>query len=509
MSDAYVLGARSIIVLATYMAAMILIGWIAKRRTRGESTVDYFLGGKVTGALVLFFTMQATQLSGNSFFGFTGIAYRTGLMWVVSICMISLIVVVQLSYVPRLYVLSKLNAYITPADYYADRYQSNALRLLVAGITIVAMLPYLIIQAEASGHAFAGLTSGQIPYWAGVVFVCAVMLIYILLGGWRGVVWTDAVQGILLTSALIIVTVVVVRTAGGIPGIIDDLQTNDFALIQAPETLQHLSRSWLSLLVMSSIGFAMYPQAIQRIYAARNEKALKTSLSLMLLVPYMIGGCTLLLGLAAAMSHPGLSGVDSDRVFSLLLNDLIKDHYWLVIFVLCGVLAAIMSTASSVILTLASMFTRDIYQAIWHRETIDEGSTTAGRVFIVLLIVAVALLSLRPSATLWRLTEIKVELLAQLYPALILGLYWPRMSKWPAAAGMVAGCLFVAVYALLGIERFWWFQSGVYALALNLSIAITSAVILKPSPTQQSRVTGRFFSPFRNGADLSTGRSRV
>jgi len=501
MNDAYILGARSIIVLATYMVAMILIGWIAKRRTHGASTVDYFLGGKVTGALVLFFTMQATQLSGNSFFGFTGIAYRTGLMWVISICMISLIVIVQMSYVPRLYLLSKLNGYITPADYYADRYQSNAIRLLVAGITIVAMLPYLIIQAEASGHAFAGLTSGQIPYWAGVVFVCAVMLIYILLGGWRGVVWTDAVQGILLSSALIIVTVVVVRAAGGIPGIVDELQSSNVALIQAPETLRHLSRSWLSLLLVSSIGFAMYPQAIQRIYAARNESALKTSLSLMLVVPYMIGGCTLLLGLAAAVTHPGLSGVESDRVFSLLLNELIKNHYWLVIFVLCGVLAAIMSTASSVILTLASMFTRDIYEVIWHRETEHAASTSVGRVFMVVLIVAVALLSLKPSATLWRLTEIKVELLAQLYPAMILGLYWPRMSKWPAAFGMIAGCLFVAVYAMLGIERFWWFQSGVYALALNLTIAIVSAVILGPSSNQQAQDTERFFAPFRNHAD--------
>lgn len=504
MTDTFVLGARSIVVLAAYMGAMILIGWIAKRRTRGQSTVDYFLGGKVTGALVLFFTMQATQLSGNSFFGFTGIAYRSGLIWVVSICMISLIVVAQLSYVPRLYVLSKLNNYITPADYYADRYQSIELRLLVTGITIIAMVPYLIIQAEASGHAFAGLTSGQIPYWAGVLFVCGVMLVYILIGGWRGVVWTDAVQGVILCSALIIVTVVVVTRAGGIPNIIGELGASDLALIRAPETLQQLSRSWFSLLVISAIGFAMYPQAIQRVYAAKNEGALKTSLSLMVLVPWMIGGCTLLLGLAAAVSHPGLTGFRSDRVFSLLLNDLIRTHYWLVIFVLCGVLAAIMSTASSVILTLASMFTRDVYQVVRRHDAAEGGGTTAGRVFMVLLIVTVALWSLKPGATLWRLTEIKVELLAQLYPAMILGLYWPRMSKWPAILGMIAGSLFVAVYAALGIERFWWFQSGVYALALNLTISIASVAMLGRSPDKESKATERFFAPFRNPGEVKT-----
>jgi Na+/proline symporter len=256
--------------------------------------------------------------------------------------------------------------------------------------------------------------------------------------------------------------------------------------------------------VISSIGFAMYPQAIQRIYAAKNENALKTSLTLMILVPWMIGGCTLLLGLAAAVSHPGLSGVESDRIFSLLLNDLISNHYWLVIFVLCGVLAAIMSTASSVILTLASMFTRDIYQAIWRREIAADHGTTAGRVFMVLLIVAVSLMSLNPGATLWRLTEIKVELLAQLYPAMILGLYWPRMSKWPAILGMVAGSLVVGTYALLGIERFWWFQSGMYALALNLTVSVAGAIILKPASNQVLQASERFFEPFRDRGETKT-----
>ncbi len=100
-----------------------------------------------------------------------------------------------------------------------------------------------------------------------------------------------------------------------------------------------------------------------------------------------------------------------------------------------------------------------------------------------------------------RLTEIKVELLAQLYPAMILGLYWSRMSKCPAVICMLAGSLFVAVYVMLGIERFWWFQSGMYALALNLTLVVVSAAILRPSSNQDQQDTERFFAPFRNHAD--------
>ena len=429
MSDALPLGTDAFFVLGMYLVATIVIGFIGKARARDESAVDYFLGGKATGALVLFFTMQATQYSGNAFFGFTGMGYRNGLIWILAIPLIGLIITTQLSFAPRLYALSKQRHYLTPADYYADRFDSRAVRLIVALLTIVSMFPYLMIQAEAAGHAVSGLTSGALPFWSGVVFISAVMAVYITVGGWRGVVWTDAFQGVLLTIAMLSATFVFLQMAGGFDTVIATLDRIQPTLLAAPADAEILTSQWLSLLIVSAIGFAMYPQAIQRIYAARSERALKTGLTAMLVVPFALGACTLLIGLSGAALHPGLEGKQSDGVFALLLADALEHHYWLVVFVLCGVLAAIMSTASSVVLSLSSIFTRDIYHATLRPDARPRELTLAGRLFVSCILLLVVLASINTTTTLWRLTEIKIELLMQLFPPLILGLFWRRTSR--------------------------------------------------------------------------------
>ena len=498
MSDLPELGVWAFVAMGAYLAGMLAIGFVARARTPSNSPDDYFLGGKTTGALVLFFTMQATQYSGNAFFGFTGMGYRNGLIWILAIPLIGLIITTQLSFAPRLYVLSKRRGYLTPADYYADRYASRSLRLIVAALTLVSMFPYLMIQAEATGHAVVGLSSGALPFWSGVVFIAAVMAVYISVGGWRGVVWTDAVQGVLLTAAMLAATVVTLQLAGGLDSVIATLDRIQPTLLAAPAGVENLTSRWLSLLIVSAIGFAMYPQAIQRIYAARSERALKKSFTAMLVVPFALGACTLLIGLSGAALHPGLEGVASDRVFALLLADALENHYALVVFVLCGLLAAIMSTSSSVVLTLSSIFTRDIYQSTLRPAAGSRELAFAGRAFTSFILVLVVLASVNTTTTLWRLTEIKIELLMQLFPPLLLGLYWPRMNRRAAIAGLLAGTTTVALLMLTGHARWWLFQAGLYGFFVNLAASVTVSMTTRQSATEQQRVQVDFFSMFND-----------
>jgi len=497
MSEMPDLGIWAFVAMGAYLAGMLAIGFIARARSQSDSPTDYFLGGKTTGALVLFFTMQATQYSGNAFFGFTGMGYRNGLIWILAIPLIGLIITAQLSFAPRLYVLSKQRGYLTPADYYADRYASRALRLIVAVLTIVSMFPYLMIQAEATGHAVVGLSSGALPFWSGVVFIAAVMAVYISVGGWRGVVWTDAVQGLLLTGAMLAATVTILKMAGGFDAVVATLDRIQPTLLAAPAGGEILTSRWLSLLIVSAIGFAMYPQAIQRIYAARSERALKKSFTAMLFVPFALGACTLLIGLSGAALHPGLEGVASDQVFALLLADALEYHYGLVVFVLCGLLAAIMSTSSSVVLTLSSIFTKDIYHSTIRPAADNRELALAGRVFTSFILVLVVLASVNTTTTLWRLTEIKIELLMQLFPPLLLGLYWPRMNRSAAIAGVLAGTATVAGLMLTGHARWWLFQAGLYGFFVNLAMCAVISLATRSTDAEQQHIDAEFFSMFR------------
>ncbi|MEZ5557001.1 MAG: sodium:solute symporter family protein [Pseudomonadales bacterium] len=507
MTDTLELGVDAMVALGLYLAATLSIGFLARARARDGSPVDYFLGGRATGALVLFFTMQATQYSGNAFFGFTGMGYRNGLIWILAVPLIGLIITAQLAFAPRLYVLSKRRNYITPADYYADRYGSRGLRIVVAVLTIVSMFPYLMIQAEATGHAVVGLTSGALPFWSGVVFVSAIMAVYISVGGWRGVVWTDAFQGVLLTIAMLAATGVILRMAGGLDSVIATLDRIEPSLLAAPDDPEVLTANWLSLLVVSAIGFAMYPQAIQRVYAARSERALKRGLTAMLLVPFALGACTLLIGLSGAALHPGLEGKASDSVFALLLADALQEHYWLVVFVLCGVLAAIMSTSSSVVLSLSSIFTRDIYHALLRPEARPRELALAGRLFVSFILLLVVLASVNTTTTLWRLTEIKIELLMQLFPPLVLGLYWRRASRSGAMLGLLSGTAVVAIMILTGHPRWWLFQAGLYGLFANLAVSVVAALVAREDPDAQMRIDRDFFMVFERAPDAA-GRAQ-
>ncbi|MDP6377202.1 MAG: sodium:solute symporter family protein [Pseudomonadales bacterium] len=497
MSGTMQLGVEAFVAMGLYLAATLGIGYAASRRRLAHTPGDFFLGGKMTGPLVLFFTMQATQYSGNAFFGFTGMGYRSGAIWILAIPLIGLIITAQLSFAPRLYVLSKQYHYLTPADYYAHRYGGSAIRIVVAVLTIVSMFPYLMIQAEATGHAVVALSSGVLPFWSGVVFVSLVMAVYISIGGWRGVVWTDALQGLLLTLAMLAATLAILELAGGLGSAIDILDRIQPVLLAAPGDIESLTSQWLSLLIVSAIGFAMYPQAIQRIYAARSERALKLSFTAMLCVPFLLGGCTLLIGLSGAALHPGLEGTASDQVFGFLLADLLGQHHWLVVFVLCGLLAAIMSTSSSVVLTLSSIFTRDLYQASVRPQAHARELAIAGRVFTLVILLLVVLASFSSTTTLWRLTEIKIEFLMQLFPPMILGLYWRRMSRAPAIAGMLSGSAVVLAMIVSGHARWWLFQAGLYGFLVNLMVCAIGAWRVNPNREEASRVEERFFAPFR------------
>lgn len=490
-------GQSAIFLLLIYLLCTLTIGFIAMRRNRADSPTDYFLGGKLTGPIVLFFTMQATQYSGNTFFGFTGMAYRSGLIWILIVPILCLIITTQISFAPRLYVLSKMYHYLTPADYYADRYNSRLLRLLIALITIASMFPYLMIQARATGHAFVGITSGQFPFWMGVVFITGVMLVYIIIGGWRGVVWSDTLQGVMLTIAIIGATALFLTASGGVGEVLDYVRQTAPEKLNVPDSYKTLTSSWLSLLIASGIGFAMYPQAIQKIYAARSEKALRTGFTWMTCVPFIIGICTLFIGMAAWKNYPGLQGTESDQIFALMLNSILKEHYWFVVFALCGIMAAIMSTASSVVLSLASIFTRDIYSLAVSNEVDERTMIRVGRIFTVVFLGLVVLASLNTTATLWRLTEIKIEFLMQLFPALIIGLYWPRFTKWPAIVGLVVGCCVLAAMMFMGLQRWGYFQAGIYAFAINLAICVVMGLLMKPDENESLRIADKFFCPFK------------
>ena len=490
------LGFDALVILTIYLLSSILIGYFAYRAGETWKARDYFLGGKTTGAIVLFFAMLATKFSGNTFFGLPGQAYRVGLMAVTLIPFTIAITLGFLSYAPRLYVLSKKYDYLTPADFYADRFHSQFLRLWVAFFLILTVIPYLMIQATAMGHAFVGFTGGRYPFAAGVMYIFTFMLAYVLLSGWRGVVWAEVLQGSLLLGAIVVAAVVLVQGEGGLTEVVRQAVEIAPEKVSVPASLETLTRSYLLYMLVFGIGGAMYPQIIQSVYAAKSERALRRSVMMMVPNYFLIMLCVVMIGLVGIVRLRDLETIQADQVLGLLLGQQATSVYWISVVVFLGAAAAIMSTAAGVLLTLSSMVTHDLYRQFVRPQASEDEIATVSRVFTVLILVVVTALSLQPLTTLWQLTIIKFEFLMQLYLPLILGLYWPRFSREAAIAGLMTGTLTVSSMMLTGVGHIWVFDAGVCGFVLNGLACVSVCLLMQPSEVEQKRVHKRFFTLF-------------
>ena len=193
-------GPGALTFIGLYLLSLLAIGWIGYRARREDSMRDFFLANRGIGFVVLVLTLYATQYSGNTLFGFTGRSYRYGYFWMTSLHFMTAIVVFYLLFAPKLQSLAKNRGFITPTDFLDHRFASSGVNLLATIIMIVAISNYLIGQLKAMGHAFEGLTGldDKLAYCSGVILLAAIIIVYETLGGFRAVVWTDAIQGVIL-----------------------------------------------------------------------------------------------------------------------------------------------------------------------------------------------------------------------------------------------------------------------------------------------------------------------
>lgn len=479
-------GSGAWVFIGLYLSSLIGIGILGKRARREDSLSDFYLAGSGFGFSILFLTLFATQYSGNTFFAFTGATYRIGYAWITSLHFMTAVVVCYLLYAPRLYVLAKANGYVTPSDYVHDRFRSNALTVLVTTTLIIVLCNFLLAQLMAMGRAMQGLAQidQDTAYIGGVVVLATIMVIYGTLGGLRAVAWTDAIQGVILMLGFGVLMVLLFERYGSLTAATRLLMERDIAAgtrKALPLTgLQY--REWLSYILTAGFAVSLYPQAIQRIYAARSGFALRRSLAVMAFMPLPTMIIALIAGIMAAAYIPGLEGAASDQIFGRVLRD-IQEHsiigYGLVVVLLAAVLAAMMSTADSALLSISSMFTKDIYGRFIRPDVGQAHLTRVAKTcswLTIILLVGLAI-ALRNHASLVALMDRKLDLLIQMVPIFMVGLRWSNLRAMPVLAGLCAGIIVALALAYGGLDfvhkgKVEGFHPGLIAVLPNLAIAV-------------------------------------
>ena len=283
MENIPLLDTTGIVFMSAYLVSLLLIGVVGRMARKEDSLADFYLSGRNMGLFVLFLTLYATQYSGNTLIGMAGRSYRQGYAFIVSVTFMMSVIGAYLIYAPKLHRLSKKNRFITVGDYIEHRYQSPVLTIFITIVCIITVGSYILTNLKAICYIVETTTGGHVTFVQGIIALSLIMVIYETLGGMRSVAWTDAIQGILLIAGCIFIFWGIEYQYGGISAVAEKLVSSRSEMWHPPDFAQ--KRLWLSTIIIIFFGISIYPQAIQRIYAAKDPKTLKRSFQIMITLP--------------------------------------------------------------------------------------------------------------------------------------------------------------------------------------------------------------------------------
>lgn len=466
-----------------YVVLLLVIGWMGRQARETDSLSDYFLAGRSMGPVVLVLTFFATQYSGNSLSGFPGQTYREGLSYFMTVTFMIGIVTGYTLFAPRLYAESRRKNFLTPTDFLNDRFQSPLLNDVSAVIFAWTLLNFLLAQFIALGNAFSSFTQGEIPYWAAVAVGAVVVLVYVIVGGMRAVAWTDALQGILLVVGLVFIVILIWMEVGSPTSVARTVQLLNPAMVSNPTLRECMV--WLSHFLLLALAAPLYPQALQRIYAAQRLRHLRNSLATMAVIPLFAVSIVIFIGAAGLALFPELDRLETEQVTFRVVSYLVESNtlaYYPALMVMMAIVAAIMSTADSCLLSLSSIFTKD-FAARFQRLRGDQAEQVRKWAPLISLAVmaVVAVLAILPRMTLWGLLIIKFEVLIQLSPAFIFGTLHTRdhpdaftardVLPGIAAGLVVTGTLYAVGYAV-GMENLVGLHFGTVGVVVNYAVVV-------------------------------------
>jgi SSS family solute:Na+ symporter len=276
------------------------------------------------------------------------------------------------------------------------------------------------------------------------LLVTGIIVLYTLRGGMRAVAWTDLFQGTLMFVMLLVSLFIVFDHHGGF------VAANQKILSQSPELFtrpgglgKYTPAIWFSFMMLWFFCDPMFPQLFQRFFSARSSRTISRIMLFYPVVCTVVFIMPIAIGVIGRLSFPDLAGKQADRILPMLLTAISGDA--VASLVIAAGLAALMSTMDSQLLTLSSIFTRDILPLV-RRQSRRESLT--GRIFVIFLSLAGLALAYRPPATILQIATQTFTGLAVLFPTVIFGLYFRRIYALSAIVSILSGESLVLVFYL-------------------------------------------------------------
>jgi len=438
--------------VSVYLLVLLYIGVLAARRM--NDVRDYYAGGKRLSFWASAFSARATGESAWLLLGLTGMGATIGLkaFWVV-VGEVLGVGCAWLLMCRRFNRLTNLYDSITVPDYLESRFQdgSHRLRIVAAGALVVFVTIYVSAQIHATGTAFESFLG--MDYFIGAILGFAIVLAYIVSGGFVAVVWSDIFQGALMFVGLVTLPIVGFWMAGGWAPVAAGLTAIDPALMTWSGAGGWTWLTCMEILGLSLIGlgFLGSPQIFVRFLALRSEDEVRPGAAVALTWTLLADSGAVLTGMVGRHLLGGADlGTDGQDVLPLLVEHALPAV--LVGLFIAVVLSAIMSTVDSLLVVASSAVVRDWYQQVRHPDIPDAALLSLSRKVTLVLAIAslvvalvVAVVNQRQSVF-WFVIFGWSGIAATFCPTIILSLFWARFTARGAMSAMVAGFLAVPLF---------------------------------------------------------------
>jgi SSS family solute:Na+ symporter len=456
----------SIIILGLFGIAVL---WMAVYgyRISAKTAEDYMLAGRGIGLIVLFFLTLFGISSAWTFYAYPGFLYRHGPAFVYFIwgCVAGF-VSLYMFFGPRLWAVAKLNHFLSPVEVVAQRYESKALRVILALVLLASMVPYIALESLGVGlgfQAFAGF-----PPAIGIIYMTILLICIILLGGMRVTAWTNIFLGIIYSTTFLGSLLWVINRVfpDGLSQAVQILTAKSPELLSAPGPMVEGEPLFaypiiVGLFITGFMAFS-WPHIVMGTLTVRDKLIFKWFPLLGIVaggigfytIPFLWGSLV-----APAISHmdgtlvPVVSGKAADNVVQVIITKYLPG--WFSTFALMGVVAAALSTAAIQLMTSAILVSRDLIHGFFKPDATDRQLIIWTKLSVIgLLILSVGIALWNPVAMALYLTSIAVPGFAQWAPCLAGGVVWKRGTKQGAIAGVLVGTAMLVAAFIFHLPSF-------------------------------------------------------
>ncbi|MBO5845877.1 MAG: sodium/proline symporter PutP [Clostridia bacterium] len=503
-----------LIAMVIYMAAVIAIGVVFAKRAN-KSSENYFLGGRSLGPWVTAMSAEASDMSGWLLMGLPGVAYWCGLAdaaWTAIGLAIG-------TYLNWLIVSKRLRRYsirannsITLPDFFSNRFRESekngkkVIMTLAAGFILIFFTVYAASCLVTCGKLFSTLFGA--PYIAMMILGAVFVLVYTILGGFLAESASDFMQSIVMIVALSVIVIIGTVSAGGLGAVIENARSIpgffDFFNLASPElsaTGEQIveggrpvfgpAANYGVLTIFSmmawGLGYFGMPQVLLRFMAIREENELKRSRRIAMVWVVISLAVAVFIGIIGRQLFPTahLTKSGAESIFITLATSSLPPL--IAGFVMAGILAATISSSDSYLLIAASAVAKNIYQGICHKKATDKQVMLVSRITLLVITLIAVVIALDENSVIFSVVSFAwAGFGATFGPLMLFSLFWKRLNKAGAIAGMVSGAGMVFLWKLV-ISKL----GGVFAIYELLpafifsSICIVAVSLITPPPSKE------------------------